>query len=397
MLDGARGGVKALRMRLPRLAALVSVVLLLSGCAGHAASQPAPGAEGAGLRAPFDVAARRALMGRAERAPACPPAPPPQRDVIGVSFYTDARFSVPDPARVQANNDATRPLRDFNQQVAQWSDIWVRSNPPRPEAARCALAWMAAWAAGGEPDGAMLGRTNNQGAYERKWTLAGLALAYLKIREAPALDPAERRAVLGWFRRLAAAVRPPYERAARPGTISSAANNHAYWSGLAVGAAAIALDDRALFEWAMERARVGLRQVTAEGALPLEMARGAKALHYHLFALTPLAFLAAMGEANGVDLHAENGGALMRLAALTQAGLADRGRFAALAGAEQDAAAVPERLGGLDLAWAEILLARAPDPRLAAWTAARRPLRHRWIGGDATLLFGPVPAPRPTP
>src|SRR5262249_59672568 len=119
------------------------------------------------------------------------------------------------------------------------------------------------------------------------------------------------------------AVKPPYDRDAPPGKMSVAVNNHAYWAGLAVGAAAIAANDRELFAWAIERMRVGLRQVTAEGALPLELARGRLALHYHLFALEPLAVLEIMARANGADLTPADNDAFRRLVAFTFPALAD--------------------------------------------------------------------------
>ncbi|MFK5047780.1 alginate lyase family protein, partial [Klebsiella pneumoniae] len=65
-------------------------------------------------------------------------------------------------------------------------------------------------------------------------------------------------------------------------------NNHAYWAGLAVTAAGVAANDRDLFDWGIGKYHLGAGQVTAQGTLPLEMARRGKALHYHLFALTPL-------------------------------------------------------------------------------------------------------------
>src|SRR5262249_36989713 len=155
-----------------------------------------------------------------------------------------------------------------------------------PAYAALAVDRLAAWAAAD----ALCGTVNHQGEYEREWTLGSLALAYSKVRGAPGLDPARVRAVDAWLARLAAAVQPFYEHP----KLVTYSNNRAYWAGLAVAATGAAVGDRALFDWGLSRARIGLRQVTAEGFLPLEVERRALALHYHVFALAPLVMLAEL-------------------------------------------------------------------------------------------------------
>src|SRR5215813_786733 len=283
------------------------------------------------LRAPFDVEAIRAAKGQQVPIVACPEPVPPISNIEGVSFYSDPQGSKPDSTKLAANEVAIRPLDLFLAGVVPAANRWVRTRPPRPETALCALRLLAAWA----DARAMLGRVNQQGGYHRKWTLAGAALAYLQIRDAPGLDAAAKGRVAEWLRAVALAVKPPYDREPQPGKMSIAANNHAYWAGVAVGSAAIAVNDRALFAWAIERLRVGLRQVTAQGALPLELARGRLALHYHLFALEPLTVLEIMARANGTELLPGDKDAFRRLATFTFRALDDPSEIARLAGAEQ--------------------------------------------------------------
>src|SRR5262249_18714417 len=87
--------------------------------------------------------------------------------------------------------------------VVAAANRWVRSRPPQPEAAACAMRLLVAWA----DARAMLGRVNQQGSYHRKWTLAGAALAYLQIRDAPGFDTAAKRRVAEWLHAVALAVR----------------------------------------------------------------------------------------------------------------------------------------------------------------------------------------------
>jgi poly(beta-D-mannuronate) lyase len=100
-------------------------------------------------------------------------------------------------------------------------------------------------------------------------------------------------------------------------------NNHIYWAGLAVAAAAIANNDHDAGQWAIYTYRMGLANIQADGTLNAEMNRAQMALHYHLYALAPLIMMAELGEANGIDLYSENGGALHRLVKFCVAGLED--------------------------------------------------------------------------
>jgi poly(beta-D-mannuronate) lyase len=336
-----------------------------------AASLPAPA-----LRGPVDVSARRAVIGRP--LPAAPPTPlaPPIRDLAGVSYYLDTSRSIADPTRKRQNEAAFAPLRAYVARVIDLADGWMESRPAGPAYASRAIDALAAWARAG----ALLGNVNQQGSYERVWTLAGLALAYLKVRDAPNVDPAARAAVDAWLVKVAEAAKP---REARPGRMSDA-NNHADWAALAVAAAGAAAHDRALYDWGIARGRIGIAQIRPDGLMPLELARGAMALHYHLFALAPLIMLAELGEANGVDLYAEDHGAIGRLANRVIDGLRDPAPFAAAAGVAQQVR--PAR--GPDLAWAEPYYARFHDRRLIPLLAPARPLRDDRLGGDLTAAFG---------
>ncbi len=140
--------------------------------------------------------------------------------------------------------------------------------------------------------------------------------------------------------------------------------------------------------WAIERLRLGLRQVTAEGALPLELARGRLALHYHLFALEPLAVLEIMARDNGVALAPAADAALRRLFAFTFHALDDPREIASLARAEQQDDWLKGRSPLASAHAVEIWLGRHPDATAGAKLSPFRPYRQRWLGGDVSLLFG---------
>lgn len=307
----------------------------------------------------------------------CPSVPPVVRDIQVQPFYSDASYSVVDPARYAANQAAVRPIAEFSRQVATMADVWQRSRPNFPAPALCAAQFLDAWARAD----ALLGAVTNQGGYERKWALAGLALAWLRLRDAGGIDPAATARITAWLQRLAGAVRPHYERMNR----TDARNNHAYWAGLAVAAAGVVSDDRSLVEWGIARARIGIEQIDQDGALPLELARQSKALHYHLFSAMPLVMIAELAGVNGVDLYAERGGALHRFVQRTLDGVDDPSWFVQRTGHTQDF--VGGQISGGNLAWIEPYFARFPDRQRANLLARFRPMNHRWLGGDLTLAY----------
>jgi poly(beta-D-mannuronate) lyase len=329
------------------------------------------------LRGAVDVEARRVLIGRPWPLPPPPRADPPVRDVLGVSYYVDVDHTVVDRGLEAENNRALAPVRRFLAEVTRLADGWLASRPAQPAYAARVVDCLYAWASAG----ALLGDVNKQGEFEREWTTAGLALAYLEVRDAPGLPEAKLATIAPWLAALAVAIRPHYDRP----ELASNMNNHAYWAGLAIAAVGVAAGRRDLFDWGIGEGRIGLRQVRADGLLPLELARRKLALHYHLFALAPLVMLGELATANGVLLFEERDGALGRLADRVIDGLRDPASFAAAAGASQEIRLPPR---GADLAWAEIYFARFRDRRLVDLIAAARPLRADRLGGDLTAAFG---------
>jgi poly(beta-D-mannuronate) lyase len=350
---------------------------------------PPPARAAARLAAPIDAAAIRAARAQPARARPCLAPPAAVTTLESQGFYTDRSFSRVDPARLDADAAAARPLRGFLDAAQRGAEDWLRG--ASPDAAACALAALDAWAR----QGALLGAFNRQGGYHRVWTLAGAATAFLAVRDAPGLDPAALARAGAWLGDVAHRVTPVYERVppARE-TAQEGRNNLATWAGFAVAAAGVAAGDRALLDWGRARLALTLGQVDAAGALPEELRRGRLALHYHLFALWALAPLLRLAEANGHRLPAQEDAALQRLVALVAACLAAPERMAAIAGVaqghlRQDPDADSRSRFARDAHGLEMLQGRRRDPALEAMLAPLRPFRHAWLGGPVTLLWGP--------
>jgi poly(beta-D-mannuronate) lyase len=305
----------------------------------------------------------------------CPQPPPPVVSLQSQGFYTDARSSIPDPARVAADREASRPLAEWLNALQRPAERWVALRDPAEAA--CALALLDAWAEAG----ALLGSFNTQAAYHRKWTLAGAALSFVALRDAPA-EAGRQARIAAWLAEVARAVRPPYDRPPPDRMPNSVENNHVAWAGLAVAAAGVAAGDRALLRAGMAYGRRFLAAVTPEGAHPQEVSRGRMALHYHLFALAPVAALSRLGAAAGEPFAPEEAAALDRIARFTLAQTRDPTRIAELAGAPQGHLTDPARPWLADGHGFEIL---GIEP---AALAPFRPYRQRWLGGNVTLLWG---------
>lgn len=310
-----------------------------------------------------------ALAATASAAVAAPPCTPRTivTDVAAKAFYVDARHSEADPAIVAANKAALAPLdRELRRILAAKDEALARGDR---SAARCAVDLLLAHARGG----GMLGTlSSRQAGYEVKWRTAGLAIAWLDLRDAA--DPAETAEICAWFARL--------DRVVAGTAGHSTVNNHLYWIGLvhlAVGAGCGRPEE---VESGLAIFRRALADIGPDGTLAAELVRGRKALHYHAYALAPLVVMAEIGD-RWLDrrLWAE-ATALHRLAALVLAGAADPAAFTRTTGVPVETAA--ERTFRLPLAWSHLYARRHPD-RLPAPPAGVDPI-DLWLGGDHAAM-----------
>lgn len=288
----------------------------------------------------------------------CPPSPPAIVDLVISRPYSDAIGSTSDVATAARHGTEAAPLKSWLQHVVRAAD--------RRDAA-CALSLLQAWAEGGALLGIM---RSKQAEYERNWAMTGAALAYLKVRAAA--SPGSRAAIEPWLAELARRALAFQSAAGRK------RNNHWYWLGLGLAAVASATDRPETWQQARAIFADAMRDVTDDGFLPLELARGRRALHYHDFSLMALVPLAELAARRGEDWYGSHGGALHRLVAATLAGLADQRDFDRLAGVTQ------ERPAAAGTGWMALYGARFPE-RIAVALPASRP-GHRWLGGDVSKL-----------
>jgi poly(beta-D-mannuronate) lyase len=343
---------------------MIRLALLLALClAGRA--------EAANLRSPWDVAPP-ALTSSTY---VCASAAVIARDVGGNGYYTDPAHSKIDPAALARNQAAQKPIDAVMTVAEAAADRFVATGSG--EAAKCAVSVLEAQARGA----AMTGRMEtSQSYYVQHWTLGALAIAYLKVRPAGVASAEQAQVIGAWLHDVAVQVRANMvSHRANPKNTDSR-NNHEYWAGMAVMAAGVAAGDQALYDWGSGTYDDGLSRIEPDGTLPLEMARGEKALHYHVFAVPPLVVMAEFGLANGMDFYSQHNGALHRLAERCFSGLADNAYFAEKAGIRQDTPG-PKGIASSDLIWAKPYARRFPNAAYDRLAAGTRFTPFLYLGG----------------
>ena len=302
----------------------------------------------------------------------CPAPPPFARTVEIDSYYIDSHASVADPKKLADFQKTSEPSTHLSQFVAQAADAYLDKGSRA--AALCVYSLLDAAAHAGAWAGQM---PSFQGVYVQNWLLSAVAISYLKVRPSGLGTPAQDAAIQKWFKQLAAQVREYFD-AEVIRLASKGENNHIYWAGLAVAAEGIADNDSGGFKWGIKAYRMGIDAIQPDGSLNAEMNREQMALHYHLYALAPLIILAELGEANGLDLYAEDKGAIHRLVNFCIAGLEDPTLLQKRTGVAQ---LVTLPYAGSDIGWAVPYLRRFSNPQLAA-LAARAPwVRYTTWGG----------------
>ena len=193
------------------------------------------------------------------------------------------------------------------------------------------------------------------------------------------LTPAQSDAIGAWMKTVAQQVEDYFEGLHQKGA-TSGRNNHFYWAGFAVMAAGIAADDRDLYSWGSGTYTFGVDQIQADGTLALEMDRGQRALHYHLFAIAPLVTMAELAQANGDDLYGYDHSRLKLLVSVSVSGLADNHFFQEKSGVAQD---TPKDgvISGSDISWLAPYARRFPSPEITALLHGVPAAPDRYLGG----------------
>lgn len=294
-------------------------------------------------------------------------------DLVTDGFYRldDPTHSIIDPVRQEAYRKSSDGVKAVGMAIVQAADEY-RTSGSR-QAAQCATSRILTLA----QDKSLSGRmSSSQAYYVQGWVVGAVAIAYLKVREAGDATPEQNEAIAKWLYRVGDETKSYYD--AHTKNNGDKGNNHLYWAGVELAAIGVAANNQSDFNWAMATYDNGVNQIRPDGTLPLEMARGSKALHYHLYALAPLVLLAEFGEANDLDLYAHAKGALHRLVSVSVSGLHDPALFEKATGIKQE---VPTIISGDQIGWAPPYVRRFPNPELTRMIQAAPNLSVYYLGG----------------
>jgi poly(beta-D-mannuronate) lyase len=243
-------------------------------------------------------------------------------------------------------------------------------------------------------------RTNANTLYSLKRVLLGLIPAWAVLRARTGPEPALGAVIDGWLaRRVADADQSTGPAAGRATETAQGNRNHQRLMREAVVMAYGALTgDDVKFRRGGQAFLGALREMRADGSLPLETARGARALWYQRHALASLVFIAELARAQGYDLYGVEleGRKLARGVDFLLTEIGEPRRLAAYAPERQDLGFLETRPSGRNLmAWLEPWHRRSPPGALATGDLvptqfARRPLIDEISGGNLTCFFAKV-------
>lgn len=341
----------------------------------------------------LDVAARRAALAETEdrllvrakidlgKRKACSAsrqmAPQPASESIP-RFYEDRA----------AWRQAVEPYQAFEDAVSTLAAQQVVD--AQSGAAECLLDLLVRWADAGALLGVDVKVSGLQTWFQVESSLIATSLAYADVRNDITGRDADKRAVETWLV-TAARNHLSYEG----GKGGTCCNNHFYRRALYATAIGVLAGDDALFRFGISAIYSAISDAAPSGALPLEMARGPLAAKYQVYAMMPLAVIAAFAARQGYDLYAvEIGGRrLGDVLGFTLGAMLEPETVAEAAAAPgQDAS-----FGKDDqyFAWLELL---AGDGRwsdtVQALLAPHRPAYSRSAGGYLSVLFLPIATSR---
>ena len=306
---------------------------------------------------------------------ACPAAPHLPEDFVTDGFYAknDPTHSIIDPALQAEYNRTSGPVKHEGNVLVAAADFFRKTGSEA--AANCVLTHLETLAR----ERALSGRMSSSQAYfVQGWVVGAGAIAYLKVDGPARATEAQRALILPWLQKVADETRAFYDKRASDPQESGGAQNHFYWAAVQLAATAEANGNTDDFHWAIDKAEHGLDAIKPDGTLDGEMRRGARALHYHLYAASPLVTLAELALPNGVDLYTYDHGALKRLVDVSLHGLSDPTLFQQRTGLRQVAA---DPTSAEAIGWAEPYNRRFPSPELTHLLAAAPDHSYMYLGG----------------
>ena len=188
---------------------------------------------------------------------------------------------------------ATRVYSNFEHRVTAGMNQWLVTSSKAE--AQCAQQQIDIWAQVGtlldyDP------KESSQAWFQVEWTLSSTAISESVLVNESSLDSALVKRDIAWMNKVA-------HKTVEFDKAGTQTNNHHYWRGLAAISTGVISSDDSLFDWGVAVFKQGINEIDRRGALPQEMARHERAIHYQSFALQPLIPIAQFAERQHIDLY----------------------------------------------------------------------------------------------
>jgi len=220
--------------------------------------------------------------------------------------------------------------------------------------------------------------------FQESQALNAAAIAYLKIWGSGVVTPNQAELVQQWFSVEARRQQVFFDLFAKRNSKLPTGHDHRlFLAGYAVMSAAIAADDRRLYDWGVSTFHEGTNKIDKNGMMVWERCSNGLTAKCHLEAAASLVMMAEYGAYNGDALYEYKDGALHLLVKSALAGLADPNAFQAFSDGE--AQHLPAHMQPWEIGWAETYQRRFPEDEIARLLKVRS--SHRFIG------WGGTPAP----
>ena len=284
---------------------------------------------------------------------------------------------VVDAKRNAAVNASLAPVDDFIRILSREANRASKHAGASPNA-RCAIHMLARWA---EDDG--LSRLSKNAEMTIGARLAGIVLSYSQVSQYASAE--ERRLIDSWIgRRLEEQVAYWDSKAPR----NARRGNLKAWAALAVLAGAVEQRNHRLLHWAHESTLKILCSVDADGALPREMERGERALHYQIHALAPLVSSVALFERHGISVKNTCNEAIKRAVWYAVRDLDAGGALSQKkSGKRQSYFTGRDTLKPYQFAFGASYLSFSGDQEFAFWLRRFGSLNYSKLGGDQRVIW----------
>ncbi len=269
-------------------------------------------------------------IGPVEEAPVCLNIEVPPRSLATKSKYNqaDSSKSTIDEDALASRDKTVQPIRNAVRALTTLAYASSDDLGTTIARAECVLHNADRWA---KAKSLTEMRTTDAYLSRDRW-IAEIALA-VRIAGTHVEISSERKALYAdWFGVVAKDTIEAYSLRLGP---KSRTNNHRYWAGLSVAAIGFLLNEDEFKTWGKMSFEIGACQVDGFGLLPTELARGEKALDYHVYALRPLAAIMKLSEDAGEPVQSKCLDGFQRLASRTRQALQDPADFEKLAGLRQ--------------------------------------------------------------